>query len=104
MSFSRHTGSKSQPPKPVNDVLSELLETLRDVTDPWLLFLYVCVISIIYGCSFPSHSKGLVLNRVGRREEAIEAGILSISGYPWNWSTWLMLISCIKDGEEACSP
>ena len=47
-------------------------------------------------------SKGLVLSRVGRREEAIEAAMLSIAAYPWNWSTWVMLMSCIKDGEEVC--
>jgi hypothetical protein len=44
--------------------------------------------------------KGLFLSRLNRREEAIESIILSIGGYPWNWSAWALLGRCIGDGEE----
>ena len=44
--------------------------------------------------------KGLLLKRLSRREEAIEAIILSLRGYLWNWSTWLLLGSCLGDGDE----
>lgn len=35
-----------------------------------------------------------------RREEAMESALVSIAGYPWNWSAWTLLGSCIGDGEE----
>lgn len=85
----------------MNDVLSDMVETLQNVTDPWLLFL--CVIYHLPHSIFLTQAqsrKGLALSRVGRREEAIEAAILSITGYPWNWSAWTLFMSCIKDGEE----
>jgi anaphase-promoting complex subunit 8 len=46
--------------------------------------------------------KALFLSRISRREEAIESALLSIAGYPWNWSTWSLLGSLIGDGEEVC--
>ena len=44
--------------------------------------------------------QALFLSRLSRREEAIESALLSIAGYPWNWSAWSLLGSCIGDGEE----
>lgn len=32
--------NRLQPPVPVNNTLSELLEEVQDAGDPWLLFLY----------------------------------------------------------------
>ncbi|KAL5523535.1 hypothetical protein ACEPAG_7708 [Sanghuangporus baumii] len=72
-----------QPLAPVNNHIQELLEMVADETDPWLLFL-----------------KALFLKRLSRREEAVEAAILSIKSYPWNWSTWLLLASCLGDRDE----
>ena len=55
-------------------------------------------------CSFyPFHNfhrKALLLYRLGRREEAIEADIRSIALYPWNWSAWTLLGTCVDDSEE----
>ncbi|KXN92467.1 Anaphase-promoting complex subunit 8 [Leucoagaricus sp. SymC.cos] len=78
--------NRLQPPVPVNKTLSELLEEVDDTGDPWLLFL-----------------KALFLSRLSRREEAIECALLSIAGFPWNWSCWTLLGSCIGDGEELSS-
>jgi hypothetical protein len=73
---------------------------MHNVTDPWLLFLFVQINTrLVFDSSF-LFRKGLVLLRMGRRDEAIEATILSIGSYPWNWSAWELLVSCIKDGEE----
>jgi hypothetical protein len=44
--------------------------------------------------------KALLLYRLDRREEAIESVILSIAGYPWNWSAWVLLGNCVEDSEE----
>jgi tetratricopeptide (TPR) repeat protein len=41
-----------------------------------------------------------LLYRLGRREEAIEADIRSIALYPWNWSAWTLLGTCVDDSEE----
>lgn len=30
----------------------------------------------------------------------MECALLSIAGFPWNWSCWTLLGSCIGDGEE----
>ncbi|KAL9711924.1 Anaphase-promoting complex subunit 8 [Leucoagaricus gongylophorus] len=49
------------------------------------------------------HRKALFLSRLSRREEAIECALLSIVGFPWNWSCWTLLGSCIGDGEELSS-
>ncbi|PFH51528.1 hypothetical protein AMATHDRAFT_58979 [Amanita thiersii Skay4041] len=78
--------NRHQPPVPINKSLHDLLESVGDATDPWLLFL-----------------KALFLSRLTRREEAIENVLLSIAGYPWNWSCWILLGSCIGDGEELSS-
>jgi anaphase-promoting complex subunit 8 len=45
-------------------------------------------------------SKALFLSRLERREEAIEAILLSLANFPWNWSAWCLLSSCINDGDE----
>ncbi|KIM75485.1 hypothetical protein PILCRDRAFT_98910 [Piloderma croceum F 1598] len=77
---------RHQPPVPLNTSLLDLLEKVKNETNPWLLFL-----------------KALFLSNLNRREEAIESALLSIAGYPWNWSTWVLLGSCIGDGEELSS-
>ncbi|XP_006461139.1 hypothetical protein AGABI2DRAFT_221677 [Agaricus bisporus var. bisporus H97] len=78
--------NRLQPPVPVDNTLSELLNEVHDTEDPWLLFL-----------------KALFLSRLSRREEAMECALLSIAGLPWNWSCWTLLGSCIGDGEELSS-
>ncbi|KAF9475766.1 TPR-like protein [Pholiota conissans] len=78
--------NRHQPPVPVNESLGELLDAVKDDTDPWLLFL-----------------KALFLSRLSRREEAIQSALLSIAGVRWNWSAWTLLGSCIGDGEELSS-
>ena len=44
--------------------------------------------------------KALFLKRLSRKEEAVESVLLSIKGYPWNWSAWLLLASCLGDRDE----
>ncbi|KAI0958647.1 hypothetical protein AcV7_004403 [Taiwanofungus camphoratus] len=78
--------TRYQPPMPVNTSLIDLLEIVKNATDPWLLFL-----------------KALFLHRLSRREEAIESALLSIARYPWNWATWSVLGECLGDGEELSS-
>ncbi|KAJ6629450.1 hypothetical protein B0H10DRAFT_2208835 [Mycena sp. CBHHK59/15] len=73
-------GSRYQPPTPVNPSITELFQSVEDVSDPWLLFL-----------------KALLLSRLSRYEEAIDCVILSIAGRPWNWSAWTLLSGCIHD-------
>ncbi|OSX66337.1 hypothetical protein POSPLADRAFT_1133350, partial [Postia placenta MAD-698-R-SB12] len=68
---------------PINTSLLDLLEMVKNATDPFLLFL-----------------KALFLRRLSRREEAIESALLSIAAYPWNWSAWTVLGECLGDGEE----
>ncbi|KAF8554160.1 TPR-like protein [Imleria badia] len=82
----KHYNIRGHPPIPFNRSLLYHLEVVKNATDPWLLFL-----------------KGLFLSRLDRREEAIESIILSIGGYPWNWSAWALLGRCIGDGEELSS-
>ncbi|KAJ3547280.1 hypothetical protein NMY22_g1718 [Coprinellus aureogranulatus] len=79
-------GSRTQPPTPINTALASLLDRVQNAKDPWLLFL-----------------KALFLSRLSRREEAIEACLQSIAGYRFNWSTWILLGSCINDAEELSS-
>ncbi|KZT28963.1 TPR-like protein [Neolentinus lepideus HHB14362 ss-1] len=74
---------RDQPPVPINTSLRDLFLAVQNSTDPWLLFL-----------------KALFLRRLGRREEAVEASLLSLSRYPWNWSAWMLLGKCLGDGEE----
>ncbi|TDL17279.1 TPR-like protein [Rickenella mellea] len=75
-----------QPATPINHSLLEILSSLQNATDPWLLFM-----------------KALLLKRTSRRDEAIEALMLSISAYPWNWSAWRLLGSCVGDSDELAS-
>ncbi|EPT05038.1 hypothetical protein FOMPIDRAFT_1112440 [Fomitopsis schrenkii] len=75
--------TRHQPTLPINTSLTDLLEMVKNATDPFLLFL-----------------KALFLCRLTRREEAIESALLSIASYPWNWSTWMVLGECLGDGEE----
>ncbi|TFK75366.1 cell division control protein 23 [Pluteus cervinus] len=78
--------NRYQPSVPVNESLQDLLQSVQSATDPWLLFL-----------------KAIFFSRLSRREEAIEAALLSLAGFPWNWSAWLLLGSCIGDGDELSS-
>ncbi|KAN0091102.1 hypothetical protein V8E55_004668 [Tylopilus felleus] len=82
----KHYNIRGHPPIPFNRSLLFHLDVVKNVTDPWLLFL-----------------KGLFLSRLNRKEEAIESIILSIGRYPWNWSAWVLLGRCIGDGEELSS-
>lgn len=50
--------------------------------------------------SLPLPRKALFLSRLFRREEAIEQALLSLAIFPWNWSAWCLLGSCIWDAEE----
>jgi anaphase-promoting complex subunit 8 len=72
---------------------------VRHSRDPWLLFLYDTCPRSCLG-TYLADRKALFLSRLSRREEAIEHALLSIAGYPWNWSAWTLLGSCIGDGEE----
>lgn len=78
--------SKNQPPSPVNTEIPVLLQLVQNATDPWFLFI-----------------KALFLQRLSRRDEAVENIILSIAVYPWNWSAWMLLAECLGDGEELSS-
>ncbi|GJE95470.1 TPR-like protein [Phanerochaete sordida] len=82
----KFNNTKNQPTMPVNPHILNLLQLVQNSSDPWLSFL-----------------KALFLRRLGRREEAIESALLSIAGYPWNWSTWIVLGECVGDGEELSS-
>ena len=46
------------------------------------------------------HRKGLLLQRLNQRDKALEALILSVTAYPWNWSAWQAMVRCIKDKAE----
>ena len=83
----------------MNTALNELLEQVVNTSDPWLLFLYVQYSTLCLSILNPFR-KALFLSRLSRREEAIESALLSIAGFPWNWSAWTLLASCIGDGEE----
>lgn len=63
---------------------------------------YSCmgILFLTINLSLKHDRKALFLSRLSRREEAIECALLSISGFPWNWSCWTLLGSCIGDGEE----
>ncbi|KAJ3836499.1 hypothetical protein EV361DRAFT_808896 [Lentinula raphanica] len=79
----KSNATRNQPLEPINDAIQGLLQDVVNETDPFLLLL-----------------KAIFLSRLSRREEAIEAAILSIAGFPWNWTSWTILTSCIQDGEE----
>ncbi|KAG8858171.1 Anaphase-promoting complex subunit 23 [Serendipita sp. 411] len=81
--YGARTGPKDYPRQPRNSALASILDGIQRTKDPFLLFL-----------------KGLILHRLNRRDEAIESLILSVTAYPWNWSTWEALSRCIKDRIE----
>ncbi|KAJ7287468.1 hypothetical protein C8J57DRAFT_1283989 [Mycena rebaudengoi] len=85
-SWHKLDNNRHQPSLPLNPYMDSFLTSVINSTDPWLLFL-----------------KALFLSRLNRRDEAIEAALLSIAGCPWNWSAWTLLCSCIHDGEELSS-
>ncbi|KAG7086668.1 hypothetical protein E1B28_002608 [Marasmius oreades] len=76
-------GTRFQPPLPINNSIGELLEIIEDSKDPFLKFL-----------------KALFCQRLSRTEDAITLLLESLSAYPWNWSAWLLLASCIDTKEE----
>ncbi|KAF9262190.1 TPR-like protein [Marasmius fiardii PR-910] len=76
-------GTRFQPPLPINNSIGELLEVIEDSKDPFLKFL-----------------KALFCQRLSRAEDAMTLLLESLSAYPWNWSAWLLLASCIDTKEE----
>ncbi|KAI6046221.1 hypothetical protein EDC04DRAFT_3016435 [Pisolithus marmoratus] len=82
----KNFSDRDQPAIPFNRRLLGHLELVKNANDPWLLFL-----------------KGLFLSRLNRREEAVESIIVSLSGYPWNWSAWTLLGQCVGDAQELAS-
>lgn len=94
--------AKKHNPGPLNDRLVKLLDTIGQVDDPFLLFLFVYtfLISDFWENSLSDKSKGLLFHRVSRRAEALECLIRSVNLYPWNWSAWLQLSACLEDHEE----
>lgn len=81
--WNKYSNSRRQTATPLTKDLLPLLEMVKDATEPFLMFM-----------------KALLLYRLGRREEAIEADIRSIALYPWNWSAWTLLGNCVEDSEE----
>jgi len=81
--WNKYQNSRRQTATPVTKTLLELLEMVKGSEDPFLKFM-----------------KALLLYRLSRREEAIESVVLSIGGYPWNWSAWILLGNCVEDSEE----
>ncbi|CAE6360446.1 unnamed protein product [Rhizoctonia solani] len=77
------SGTREQENGAVNTDLVDLLELLKNDTEPFLLFL-----------------KGVILARMNRRPEATEALIRSAKAYPWNWSCWKQLGRIIQDNDE----
>lgn len=57
--------------------------------------LYSKISSVFLECR-----KALFLYRLSRTEEAIEAALDSIDGFPWNWSTWTLLVACVENKEQ----
>ncbi|KAF7428632.1 Anaphase-promoting complex subunit 23 [Pleurotus ostreatus] len=82
-SWHKLDNNRNQPPIPVNKTINSLFEEVQRDSDPWLLFL-----------------KALFLSQLSRRQAAIESALLSIAGFPWNWSAWVLLSNCVRDGDE----
>ncbi|KAL0063298.1 Anaphase-promoting complex subunit 8 [Marasmius tenuissimus] len=76
-------GTRFQPPLPVNPSIGELLEIIESTQDPFLKFL-----------------KALFCKRLSRTEDAINTLIESLSSYPWNWSAWILLESCVDSRQD----
>ncbi|CAE7192341.1 unnamed protein product [Rhizoctonia solani] len=77
------SGTREQGDGAVNADLVNLLELVKNDTEPFLLFL-----------------KGVILARMNKRPEATEALIRSAKAYPWNWSCWKQLGRIIQDNDE----
>ncbi|KAK1226396.1 Anaphase-promoting complex subunit 8 [Marasmius sp. AFHP31] len=75
--------TRFQPPLPVNPSIGELLEIIESTQDPFLKFL-----------------KALFCKRLSRTEDAINTLIESLSSYPWNWSAWILLESCVDSRQD----
>ncbi|THU95653.1 TPR-like protein [Dendrothele bispora CBS 962.96] len=69
--------------EPVKMVLHSLLDLISNDDEPFLLFL-----------------KSVLLAQLSMREECIEACLMSLAAFPWNWATWSLLASCVGDSEE----
>ena len=97
-------GTKQQPPNPLNKSISHMLTTVSMMVaksrDPFLVFLYVLILSARHDVCSHFHRKALFLHRLSRREEAIESALTSIATYPFNWSAWTLLGECVDDAEE----
>lgn len=97
--------SRHQPPAPLNNLIGDFLDIVKDARDPWLLFLYVCrarqnynTQSLLTRCLLSR--KALFLSRLSRPQEAIGVALQSIAGCPWNWSTWMLIEYCLENATE----
>ncbi|KAK7473286.1 Anaphase-promoting complex subunit 8 [Stygiomarasmius scandens] len=72
--------TRMQPLQPVNKEISDLLAELENTrkNDPFLQFL-----------------KALFCARMSRVEDARKILCESLSKYPWNWSAWTLLGTCV---------
>lgn len=48
-------------------------------------------------CAASHPSRSIVLKNLLRKPEAIEAALLSLQSYPWNWSAWRLLWDLVDD-------
>lgn len=62
--------------------LVPLLRELTDPTDPFLLFL-----------------KGIIFRKLGKRIEGIDCFLRSLETFPYNWSAWQELSTCLEGGQ-----
>ncbi|KIY44551.1 TPR-like protein [Fistulina hepatica ATCC 64428] len=72
---------KPPPPRPTNPILLELHGLVEHSKDPWII-------------------KGLFLLRMTRRSEAGSVALQSVILYPWNWSAWVLLATCLSSVEQ----
>ncbi|THU95523.1 TPR-like protein [Dendrothele bispora CBS 962.96] len=72
--------TRMQPLQPVNKEISDLLAEVENTRkkDPFLLFL-----------------KALFYARMSRADDVRETLAESLSAYPWNWSAWTLLGTCV---------
>lgn len=66
--------------------LVALLRELVDPRDPFLLFL-----------------KGILFRKLGKRIEAIDCFVRSLELFPYNWSVWQELCTCLEGGQAEVS-
>ncbi|KAJ3922989.1 cell division control protein 23 [Lentinula edodes] len=74
--------TRHQPPLPVNTEINDLLDFVKNSTDPWLQFL-----------------EALFLYRLSRIPEALDLLYHAISINPWNWAAWTLLGQCLDSSK-----